>query len=357
MMCVALAARAADETPQAEQPAIEVGRSIFVVNEVDGQDGRRPRQAARGQRRHRLQRRHHHRRRRQDDHRIPRRLDLRDRARRGRADRLVRVQPRGKHQPQDAAGDARRVPLCLRLCRRPTRRRRSSPRRSARWRSAARWRRGSSTRTCRISSMSARATRPLPMPPAAAALQPGNAIAVPSASTAADGRPSAMPAPVAAQALAVIEKRLPPREALRNRPAADEAWLKRQGAADLVPAAAAGAAPARPARPMPNAGRARLAGRRIGPAGRRQPGRSVPRRPGRAHARTGRLSRPGRAGEPGRHGRDAPLRRRGADAAQREPRRRHADGDRRRRPRRALARGRCAASPKRRSAPTPAPPR
>ena len=67
-------------------------------------------------------------------------------------------------------------------------------------------------------------------------LQPGNAIAVPSA-TAAPMPPSAMPAPVAAQALAVIERRLPPREALRNRPTANEAWLRRQGAADLVPAA------------------------------------------------------------------------------------------------------------------------
>src|SRR6185312_5951898 len=67
-------------------------------------------------------------------------------------------------------------------------------------------------------------------------LQPGNAIAVPSA-TAAPMPPSAMPPPVAAQALAVIERRLPPREALRNRPTANEAWLRRQGAADLVPAA------------------------------------------------------------------------------------------------------------------------
>jgi hypothetical protein len=67
-------------------------------------------------------------------------------------------------------------------------------------------------------------------------LQPGNAIAVPSATTAPMSA-AAMPAPVAAQALAVIERRLPPREALRNRPAGDEAWLKRQGAADLVPIA------------------------------------------------------------------------------------------------------------------------
>jgi hypothetical protein len=67
-------------------------------------------------------------------------------------------------------------------------------------------------------------------------LQPGNAIAVPSATTA-PMAPDAMPAPVAAQALQAIERRLPPRAALANRPADDETWLKRAGAADLVPAA------------------------------------------------------------------------------------------------------------------------
>jgi hypothetical protein len=81
-------------------------------------------------------------------------------------------------------------------------------------------------------------------------LQPGNAIAVPSATTV-PMAPEAMPAPVAAQALQAIERRLPPRAALANRPAADEAWLKRAGAADLVPAAeqqrlAAAAIPPRP---------------------------------------------------------------------------------------------------------------
>jgi hypothetical protein len=83
------------------------------------------------------------------------------------------------------------------------------------------------------------------------ALQPGNAIAVPSATTA-PMAPDAMPAPVAAQALQVIERRLPPRAALANRPAADEAWLKRAGAADLVPAAEQ-QRPAAPggARPLP----------------------------------------------------------------------------------------------------------
>jgi len=83
------------------------------------------------------------------------------------------------------------------------------------------------------------------------ALQPGNAIAVPSATTA-PMAPDAMPAPVAAQALQVIERRLPPRTALANRPAADEAWLKRAGAADLMPVAEQKrlAAPAG-ARPLP----------------------------------------------------------------------------------------------------------
>lgn len=66
-------------------------------------------------------------------------------------------------------------------------------------------------------------------------LQPGNSIAVPSDATP-PMAPASMPAPVAAQALQAIETRLPPRTALANRPAADEAWLKRAGAANLVPA-------------------------------------------------------------------------------------------------------------------------
>jgi len=54
--------------------------------------------------------------------------------------------------------------------------------------------------------------------------------------------------------LQAIDTRLPPRMALANRPVADDAWLKRAGAADLVPVAeqqrvAAGAA----ARPLPTA--------------------------------------------------------------------------------------------------------
>jgi len=68
------------------------------------------------------------------------------------------------------------------------------------------------------------------------ALQAGGSIAVPSAATP-PMAPETMPAPVAAQALQAIETRLPPRAALANRPAADDAWLKRAGAADLVPAA------------------------------------------------------------------------------------------------------------------------
>jgi FecR protein len=68
------------------------------------------------------------------------------------------------------------------------------------------------------------------------ALQPGNAIAVPDSATP-PMPPDAMPPAVAEQALQAIDKRLPPREALRNRPAADDAWLKRAGAANLVPAA------------------------------------------------------------------------------------------------------------------------
>jgi hypothetical protein len=67
-------------------------------------------------------------------------------------------------------------------------------------------------------------------------LEPGNSIAVPSATTQPMAA-SAMPAPVAAQALQAIESRLPPRADLANRSPADEAWLKQAGAADLVPVA------------------------------------------------------------------------------------------------------------------------
>jgi hypothetical protein len=84
-------------------------------------------------------------------------------------------------------------------------------------------------------------------------LQPGTAIAVPSAAT----KPmpaAAMPPAVAAQALQVIEKRLPPREALANRPAPSETWLRATGAANLVPAAEQQRAiTGVPTRPLPGA--------------------------------------------------------------------------------------------------------
>ena len=67
-------------------------------------------------------------------------------------------------------------------------------------------------------------------------LQPGGSVAVPSAATP-PMAPTTMPPAVAAQALQAIDKRLPPRTVLANRPAADDAWLKRAGAANLVPAA------------------------------------------------------------------------------------------------------------------------
>lgn len=65
-------------------------------------------------------------------------------------------------------------------------------------------------------------------------LAPGSSIAVPSATTA-PMAPVAMPAAVAAQAVQAIERRLPPRASFEGR-LADESWLKRAGTADLVPA-------------------------------------------------------------------------------------------------------------------------
>ena len=88
------------------------------------------------------------------------------------------------------------------------------------------------------------------------ALTAGGAIAVPSAATP-PMDPAAMPPAVAAQALEVLDRRLPPRSALQNRPAADEAWLRRSGAVNLVPIAAQRermAALARPG-PRPSTGR------------------------------------------------------------------------------------------------------
>jgi fructose-specific component phosphotransferase system IIB-like protein len=67
-------------------------------------------------------------------------------------------------------------------------------------------------------------------------MRPGHAIAVPSRTTPVM-RPDAMPPAVAAQALQAIERRLPPREVLRNRPPPTEAWLRRAGAANLLPVA------------------------------------------------------------------------------------------------------------------------
>ena len=62
--------------------------------------------------------------------------------------------------------------------------------------------------------------------------------------------PSTMPPAIAAQALQAIERRLPPRDVLRNRPQASQAWLRRAGAANLLPVAAQaqrqGAAAGRP---------------------------------------------------------------------------------------------------------------
>ena len=92
-------------------------------------------------------------------------------------------------------------------------------------------------------------------------LQPGNSIAVPS-TTIQPMAASAMPAPVAAQALQAIENRLPPRADLANPSAEDEAWLKRAGSADLVPVAEQQRQQATTsARPLPSAaGPGRLAG-------------------------------------------------------------------------------------------------
>jgi hypothetical protein len=90
-------------------------------------------------------------------------------------------------------------------------------------------------------------------PAGSSPLNPGDAIAVPSSSTAPMAA-SAMPAPVAAQALGVIERHLPPRQALNGRPPESDDWLKRQGAADLVPVAQQRERQAAlAARPMPNA--------------------------------------------------------------------------------------------------------
>jgi hypothetical protein len=73
-------------------------------------------------------------------------------------------------------------------------------------------------------------------PEGSSPLNPGDAIAIDSASTAPMAA-AAMPAPVAAQALGVIEQVLPPRQAWNSRPPESDDWLQQQGIADLVPAA------------------------------------------------------------------------------------------------------------------------
>jgi hypothetical protein len=83
-------------------------------------------------------------------------------------------------------------------------------------------------------------------------LEAGGAIAVPSTSTPPMAS-AAMPPAVAVQAIQAIERRLPPPAALQTRPAASEAWLKQIGAADLVPVAEQRRSEAAAvARPMPN---------------------------------------------------------------------------------------------------------
>jgi hypothetical protein len=65
-------------------------------------------------------------------------------------------------------------------------------------------------------------------------LPAGSAIAVPSATTP-PMAPAAMPPAVAQQAVDVIERHLPPNA--QSRPPADDVWLKQSGTADLVPVA------------------------------------------------------------------------------------------------------------------------
>ena len=87
-------------------------------------------------------------------------------------------------------------------------------------------------------------------------LAAGNAIAVPSATTAPMAA-TAMPPAVVAQAVQVIQRRLPPRASFEGR-LADDAWLKRTGAINLTPAAdqhrLQTAVPARPLPTLPPRG-------------------------------------------------------------------------------------------------------
>jgi hypothetical protein len=75
-----------------------------------------------------------------------------------------------------------------------------------------------------------------------------------------------MPPAVAAQAQQALERRLPPRAILRGRPQADEAWLRRAGAANLLPVSEqtqrAGALPR--GRPLPAGSAASPIGRELG---------------------------------------------------------------------------------------------
>jgi hypothetical protein len=96
-------------------------------------------------------------------------------------------------------------------------------------------------------------------------LQPGNAIAVPTRATP-PMRPDAMPPAVAAQALQAIERRLPPPATLRARPQTDDAWLRHAGAANLLPVSeqARRGGASTPGRPLPAAAAASPIARELG---------------------------------------------------------------------------------------------
>jgi hypothetical protein len=91
-------------------------------------------------------------------------------------------------------------------------------------------------------------------------LQPGNAIAVPTRTTP-PMRPGTMPPAVAAQALQAIARRLPPPATLSVRPKADDAWLQRAGAANLLPVSeqARRGGALTPGRPLPTVGASPIA--------------------------------------------------------------------------------------------------
>jgi hypothetical protein len=96
-------------------------------------------------------------------------------------------------------------------------------------------------------------------------LQPGSAIAVPTRTTP-PMRPDAMPPAVAAQSLQAIERRLPPPAILRVRPQTADAWLRHSGATNLLPVseqARRGGALTRTG-PLPAAARASPIARELG---------------------------------------------------------------------------------------------